>query len=252
MTEMFLYGVINASPDSLNTDSIATDANQAVDRANTLLAEGANGIDLGGQGSTDQATIAGVETEWQRLESLIPALAGLGVPLSVDTWSAEVARRAITSGATVLNAADGMQSEEMWQLVAETGVDVVVPFLSGPNPKQMTKVRTDPVAAMLEFFTERLAIADRYGCRSRCLLDPGTGFAPADWPWEERYEYQKIVYSRLDELRVFDLPLYVALPWKRTAQHDELLEIVLARRPEYGRVHYPGFVRSVEARLNAG
>jgi dihydropteroate synthase len=251
MDEMFLYGVINASPDSLNTDSIATDANQAVSRAEVLLAEGANGIDLGGQGSTDQAAVAGVETEWQRLAPLIPVLAHLGVPLSVDTWSPVVAQRAIESGATVLNAADGMQSEEMWQLVAETGVEVVVPFLSGPNPKQMTMVRADPVAAMLEFFSERLSTAERYGCRSRCLLDPGTGFAPPDWPWEERYEYQKIVYSRLDELRIFGLPLYVALPWKRTAQHDELLEIVLAQRPEFGRVHYPAFVRSVEAGLDA-
>ena len=52
---MFLYGVVNASPDSLNTDSIATTADQALARATQLLAEGADGIDLGGQGSTDIA-----------------------------------------------------------------------------------------------------------------------------------------------------------------------------------------------------
>jgi dihydropteroate synthase len=54
------------------------------------------------------------------------------------------------------------------------------------------------------------------------------------------------VYTRLGELRRFDLPLYIALPWKRTAQHDELLEIVVRQQPEFGRTHYPDRVRDVE------
>jgi dihydropteroate synthase len=244
-----LYGVVNASPDSLNTDSIVTNPTQAMARAQQLLADGADAIDLGGQGSTDAATVVGWVDEWARLEHLLPELATLGVSISVDTWRPEVARRALASGATVLNAADGMQTDEMWAVAADAGVDVVLPFLSGPNPREMDMVRADPLGVMLDFFTERLAVADRFGMRRRCILDPGTGFAPSGWPWEERYVYQKLVYSRLGELRVFGLPLYVALPWKDTAQHDELLEIVLQQRPEYGRVHYPAKVRSFEHRL---
>lgn len=246
---MLLYGVVNASPDSLNTDSIATTAEQAVARAQQLLADGANAIDLGGQGSTDAATVVGWTDEWARLEPLLPALARLGVPISVDTWRPEVARRALAVGATVLNAADGMQTDEMWTVAAEAQVDVVLPFLSGPNPREMAMVRADPIGVMVDFFRDRLAVADRFGIRRRCILDPGTGFAPSGWPWEERYVYQKLVYGRLEELRTFGLPLYVALPWKDTAQHDELLEIVLQQRPDYGRVHYPAKVRAFEHRL---
>jgi dihydropteroate synthase len=244
-----LYGVVNASPDSLNIDSIATTPEEALTRARQLLADGANAIDLGGQGSTDAATVVGWHDEWARLEPLLPALATLGVALSVDTWRPEVARRALESGATVLNAADGMQTDEMWEVVAHAQVDVVVPFLSGPNPRDMAMVRADPIGVMLDFFTARLADADRFGMRRHCILDPGTGFAPSGWPWDERYLYQKLVYGRLNELRVFGLPLYVALPWKDTAQHDELLEIVLHQQPEYGRVHYPAKVRSFQHRL---
>lgn len=68
-----------------------------------------------------------------------------------------------------------------------------------------------------------------------------------DWAWEDRYAYQKAIYSRLGELRRFDLPLYVTLPWRRTDQHDELLEIVVRLQPEYGRVHHPDRVRALEA-----
>ncbi len=246
---MFLYGVINASPDSLNADSIVGSVPEALVRAERLLIDGCDGFDLGGQGSTDNADVVPWQAEWERLEQIIPALAGLDVPLSVDTWRPEVARLALESGATVINAADGMQTDEMWQVAADYDVPIVLPFLSGPNPREMNHVRVDPIDALLEFFEARLADADRYGLRHQCVLDPGTGFAPSNWPWDERYLYQKRVYSNLDALRVFGLPLYIALPWKETEQHDELLEIVILNRPEFGRVHYPAKVRRFEQRL---
>jgi dihydropteroate synthase len=247
---VFLYGVINASPDSLHEDSIATTPDAAVTRARQLLADGAQALDLGGQGSTDNATVVDWTVEWARLEPIVPALAALGVPLSVDSWRPEVVRRALEAGATVINAADGMQSTAMWEVAAEFDVPIVVPFLSGPNPRQMVHVRADPVAAIVEFFEARLAAADRYGLRHRCVVDPGTGFAPSAWPWEERYVYQKRVYSNLDALRCFGLPLYIALPWKDTVQHDELLEIVVRQGPEFGRAHRPAHVREIEARVH--
>lgn len=249
---MLLYGVVNASPDSLNTDSIVRTPDDALVRARRLLADGADALDLGGQGSTDAAEVVGWTAEWARLEAIVPALASLGVDLSIDTWRPQVADRALAAGATVLNAADGMQTDEMWEVAAAHDVPIVLPFLSGPNPREMELVRDDPVGVMLDFFEARLAVADRYGMRHRCILDPGTGFAPPAWPWEERYLYQKHVYTSLGELRRLGLPLYVALPWKETAQHDELLEIVVRQQPEYGRAHYPARVRATEARLGVG
>jgi dihydropteroate synthase len=247
-----LFGVVNASPDSLHEESRVDGADAALERARQLLADGANAIDIGGQGSTDIAAVVDWQVEWARLAEILPALATLGVDVSVDTWRPDVARRALAAGATVLNAADGMQSESMWDVVAEFDVPVVVPFLSGPDPRRMQIVDHDPIETMIEFFEARLADADRYAMRSRCILDPGTGFAPPNWPWEERYLYQREVYTNLDALRRFDLPLYIALPWKRTPQHDELLEIVVAQQPEFGRAHHPDRVRAVERRLGVG
>jgi dihydropteroate synthase len=249
---VFLYGVVNASPDSLNHDSIVDSAESALARARQLLADGADGLDVGGQGSTDHATVVPWESEWERLREIVPALATLGVPMSVDSWRPEVMRLALEYGASVVNAADGMQSDAMWEVAAEFDVPIVVPFLSGPNPRALDHVRTDPVDTIVEFFDARLADADRYGLRHRCVIDPGTGFAPSNWPWEERYVYQKRVYTNLDALRRYDLPLYIALPWKETEQHDALLEIVVAQQPEFGRAHYPAKVRSFEQRLLAG
>jgi dihydropteroate synthase len=249
---VFLYGVVNASPDSLHEGSIATTPADAVTRARRLLTEGADAIDVGGQGSTDQATIVDWSVEWDRLAEIVPALAALGVELSIDSWRPEIVRRALEAGATVVNAADGMQSAAMWEVAAEFDVPIVVPFLSGPDPKHMAHVGGDPLASIEAFFAARLADADRYGLRDRCILDPGTGFAPPAWPWAQRYEYQKIVYGGLGRLRRFDRPLYIALPWKDTPQHEELLELVVRQAPEYGRAHRPGHVREVERRVAAG
>lgn len=246
---MILYGVINASPDSLATDTIVASPDQAVARARGLLADGADALDLGGQGSTDSASIVEWTEEWARVEHLIPALATLDVDISIDSWRPQVVRRALQAGATVINGADGMQSDPMWQVAADFAVPIVVPFLSGPDPRHMQRVGGDPIPEMMEFFEARLRQADRFGLRARCILDPGTGFAPPSWPWEERFVYQKHVYSNLAELRRFGLPIYIALPWKETVQHDELLDIVVQQRPEFGRCHYPAKIRRVQRQL---
>jgi dihydropteroate synthase len=247
--ETRLHGVVNASPDSLNTDSIATTPDDAVARARQLLADGCVGIDLGGQGSTDIATVVDPMLEWERVADIVPALAALDVELSIDTWKPEVARLALEHGATILNAADGMQLDEMWPVAAELAEAVVLPFLNGSDPRHLRHVQGDPVDVMHDWFEARLAAADRYGIRARMILDPGTGFAPPDWPWDQRYLFQKHVYSNLDRLRTFGLPIYIALPWKDTPQHNELLDIVISARVEYGRTHYPAVVVAAARRL---
>ena len=245
---MRLFGVINASPDSLNLDSIVRTPADATARADHLIREGVWGFDLGGQGSTFQATEVTPDDEWDRLAPLVPVLAAYGMPLSVDTWRPSTARRALQAGATWINAADGLQQDEMLEVAAEFGCPVVLPFLSGPDPLRLDRVQGDPVDVIIEFFEAMLARCDRYGIRDNVVIDPGTGFAPHDWPWEERFVYQKRVYGNLDKLRVFELPLYIALPWKDTVQHAELMDIIVAGDPEYGRVHYPHQVRAAEQR----
>ena len=230
-------------------------AESAVKRATQLLADGAEAIDLGGQGSTFMATQVDVETEWARLADLIPAIRAMRarnpVDLSVDTWNTEIMRRSLDAGANIMNAADALQQPGMWELAAERQVPVVLPFMLGVDPLHLEHVHGDAVEVMCEWFEAKLAEATRWGIRENIILDPGTGFAPLGWEWESRYHYQKHIYSNLDRLRAFNLPIYIAMPWRRTEQHDELLEIVLRSNVEYGRVHYPAHVRLVEASIAA-
>lgn len=249
---MEIFGVINASPDSLADFSVATTPEAARSYAEELLAQGADHIDLGGQASHGGAAMVTPDEEWAILEGPLRAIAELDVTISVDTWQVETARRAFDAGASVLNAADALQDPKMLEFAAERECDIVLPFMLGPDPRHLKHVEGDPVEVMVSWFGERLAEMDRYGIRDRCYLDPGTGFGPAHWDWEVRAQYQRKIYTGLDRLRVYDLPIYVPVPWKQTPDRMELLDIALAHDLDYTRAHYPAQVRERHDALNSG
>lgn len=249
---MEIFGVINASPDSLADFSIATSAEAAETYARHLLAEGADHIDLGGQASHGNAATVSPEQEWAILEEPLRAITALGVTVSVDTWQVETAERAFDAGASVLNAADALQNEAMLEFAALRECDVVLPFMLGPDPRHLKHVEGDPVEVMVSWFDERLKDMDRFGIRDRCYLDPGTGFAPATWDWDDRREYQRKIYGGLDELRRFELPIYVPVPWLQTEDRLELLDIALSHDVDFARAHHPAQVRARHEALNGG
>ena len=82
-------------------------------------------------------------------------------------------------------------------------------------------------------------------------MDPGTGFGPANWEWEDRYQYQERIYSNIDELKVFGLPIYVALPWKFEDGRRHLLEILLENGFDYGRTHLPKKVLMIKREMES-
>jgi len=247
-----LHGVINASPDSLAEFSIALTVDQTVTRARTLIEQGCVGIDIGGAGSTQFAARVELEEEWSRLDGKIQAIAQLDVEISVDTWQPEIMERALDAGATFMNAADGLQNPAMVELAADRGCPVVLPFLSGINPKAMTFVTGDPIETLLPWFEEAITrVVDMGIAESQLIVDPGTGFGPADWAWDERATYQRQVYSQLNRLRVFGLPIYMALPWKMEDGRRELLELLLQVGFDYGRTHRPDQVLEVQAQMRA-
>jgi len=247
-----LHGVINASGDSLADFSIALDVESAVKRAEELIQQGCVGIDLGAAGSTQFASRVEVEEEWERLDGKIQAIAELGVELSVDTWKPEIMARALEAGANFMNASDGMQNPEMVEIAVSSGVPVVLPFLSGEDPKSLEFVTGDPIEVIVRWFEKSLDELEKRGLKkNQLILDPGTGFGPANWDWKDRFKYQECVYSNLDQLKTFGLPVYVALPWKFEDGRKDLLEILLKVGFDYGRTHLPQRILEIKKELES-
>ena len=235
---MFLYGVVNASPDSLNTDSIALDATAATRRAEYLLANGCDGIDLGGQGSTDNATVVPWQEEWERLESIVKALAAFGVPLSIDSWKPEVARVAVAHGAAIVNDTGGMQQAAMREVVRDAGTWCVAMHIEGDNPLavEMRELEGDRPAAVAAGLGRLVAELAAEGI-DRVIVDPGLSINyRSDYARYGQLQLETI--RRMAELRATGAP--VLLPVPRKAE-DHRMHAYLVLSIEYGadviRVH---------------
>ncbi len=158
--------------------------------------------------------------------------------------------RALAAGANFMNAADGMQDPAMIEVAAGSDCQVILPFILGTDPKAMKLVSGDPFETMLPWFERALTRLAAAGiAEERIIVDPGTGFGPADWEWQDRHRYQLAVYSGLDRLRIFGLPIYMALPWKLEDGRRELLDILLTVEFDYGRTHDPAQVLRAKAEL---
>ena len=171
-------GIVNATPDSFYEKSRAAGVDQIVEAARRLVDEGADMLDLGGQSTRPGSEPVSVEEELSRVIPALERIAGLGLPVSIDTDKAPVARAAREAGATILNDINGLRGEGMIR-EAIRFESVVLMHMAGTSPKDMQLHASyqDVVAEIKTFFTEQ---TDRFvqagGDKTRLIFDPGLGF----------------------------------------------------------------------------
>jgi dihydropteroate synthase len=175
-----VMGVVNATPDSFYDGARFGDANAAVAHALRLIEEGADIIDIGGESSRPGAAEVSEAEELRRVAPVLKALAGtVAVPLSVDTVKTEVARQALSAGASIINDIGASREDEaMWRLVAESGAAYVAVHMQGtPATMQKNPVYGDVLAEVELFFEDRLKRLTGCGVNpEQVVLDVGLGF----------------------------------------------------------------------------
>lgn len=174
-------GVVNASFDSLLG---GVDAASAAQLARAMVDAGASILDCGGQSlRTDSGEIS-VEEELSRVIPVIEAVADAcpEATVSVDTYRAPVARRAINAGATLVNDPSGLLHHDLVEVVSETGADLVVAYSRATPKVRMARDQLvdDPVTDGIRFLSERLAALRGAGVVSeRVIVDPGPDLGKA-------------------------------------------------------------------------
>lgn len=169
-----IMGIVNVTPDSFSDGGLFEAPAAALAQAKKLVAEGACVVDVGAESTRPGHTPISAEAEWARLSPLLARLvAEAGAPVSIDTYKAETARRALRSGVAVVNDVWGLQRDaEMAEVVAEAGGAVVI-----MHNRETVDDQIDILSDMLRFFEGSLALARRAGIPDRhILLDPGVGF----------------------------------------------------------------------------
>jgi len=175
-----VMGILNVTPDSFSDGGEYEDPSRAVERAMTMVHEGADIVDIGGESTRPGAPEVSQQEEMERVIPVLERLVSAGCSaLSVDTRKVEVARVAVECGASIINDVEASRSDlAMWQLVAESGVGYVVMHMQGqPRTMQHAPNYSEVVSEVYAFFTERLDAMHRSGIKKQqVVLDVGIGF----------------------------------------------------------------------------
>jgi dihydropteroate synthase len=200
-------GIVNVTVDSMFEGARSGTPEQAIADGLELVEAGFDMLDVGAVAARSGPPVE-PESEAAALVPAVEGLAGSGVPVSADTFSPEVARRALAAGAVVVNDISG-GSEEMFGLVAETGCGYVLMHIEGPPRVDRPPRRYDDVVDHLKsWFEGRVEAARAIGvAEEQIAIDPGLDF---DLTADQDLE----ILRRLGELQALGLPLYVSLSRK--------------------------------------
>jgi dihydropteroate synthase len=215
-----IMGIVNVTPDSFSDGGRFYDIDRAVEHAKRLVADGADIIDIGGESTRPGAEKVSLEEELRRVIPVVKAVAQeIDVPISIDTYKAEVAKQAIEAGAHIINDVWGAKADAK---MAEVAAFYDVPIILMHNRHDLQY--RDLISDMISDLMESVAIAKRAGVKDEnIILDPGIGFA-------KTLEHNLEVMRRLDEFAKLGYPLLLGTSRKRFIGH--VLDLPVNERVE--------------------
>jgi len=206
----YVMGIVNMSPDSFSGDGV-TNVEAAGAQAHRFVSEGADILDIGGESTRPGSSPIPVEEEIRRIVPVIERVASeLAVPISIDTYKSEVARRALEAGATMLNDQWGLKKDgQLAELAAERGVPIIL--MSNQRDKggydagaqRDSGHYEDVMAEVISSLRKSMETAAKTGVLpENVILDPGIGFGKT---WQQDVE----IIRRLRELKVLGRPIMI-------------------------------------------
>ena len=243
-----VMGVLNVTPDSFSDGGKFLASEKAIEHGLRMAAEGADIIDVGGESTRPGAEPVAAEEELRRVIPVIEKLrAKIDVPISIDTWKADVARAAIDAGAAIVNDVTGGRGDEgMLSLIAETKSAFVIMHMQGTfRTMQNQPQYEDVVSEVADFFRQQYARAIVCNIEPMAIaFDPGIGFG-------KTLDHNVDLLAQLERLRVHDRPLVIGVSRKsflaklanspemkdRLAPAIALTSLLRARGADVFRVH---------------
>jgi dihydropteroate synthase len=211
-----LMGVLNITPDSFSDGGKYSDPDRAFARALELEEQGADIVDIGAESTRPGSARISEAEEIRRLIPVLKRLKDrLAVPISVDTYKAEVAERALDLGVAIINDPSGLTIEpNLARVVANHDAGMILNHMRG-RPETWAKLAPmrDPIATIAKDLDAAASRARRSGVdKGRIVIDPGIGFG-------KRKEQNSLILARLGALASLDLPVLVGPSRKEFLAH---------------------------------
>ncbi len=211
-----VIGILNVTPDSFSDGGRFLEPSRAVEKALQMQQEGADWIDIGGESTRPGAKGVPASDEKKRVLPVIRScVKALRIPISVDTYKAEVALAGVGEGAQMVNDIGALGLDpRMGKTLAKLGVPVILMHMKGkPRGMQKKPFYRDVMGEITAFFRQKIALAQECGIdENRLLIDPGFGFGKIPWHNIE-------ITRRLWEFKVLGKPLVLGPSRKSTLGH---------------------------------
>ena len=209
-THALVMGILNITPDSFSDAGQYQHLEFALSRAEQMMQDGADIIDIGGESSRPGAPPLPLQDELQRVMPVLYALRDCGKPLSVDTYKPQVMREAILAGADMINDINGFRAPGAIEAVRDSDCALCIMHMQNvPVTMQAQPQYEDVVREVIDFLRERIATMTAAGIdRERLCVDPGFGFGKTV---EQNYALLRATRQLRSEL---DLPVLAGLSRK--------------------------------------
>lgn len=209
-----IMGVINLSSDSWYRESVCLSAEAAIERGKILAAQGAQIVDIGAESTLANAARANDELQKSKLLPVIKNLRAEKILVSVETYSAKVARASLDAGANILNLTGSAHSKEIFKMAAANDAAIIICYVQGKNVREVSDFdfSADLISLMRDYFSRQIEIAQRAGAE-KIFLDPGLGFYYRNLQDSAvRVRHQMNIFLNTFRLRTLGFPICHALP----------------------------------------
>lgn len=205
-----VMGILNITPNSFYDGGRYKSDSDFLKQAESMFSDGASFLDLGAYSSKPNAEFVSVEEEAQRLLPVLELLLKEfpDALISIDTFRADVAKKAINTGAAIINdISGGMLDANMLQTAGELGVPYIMMHMRGtPNTMQQFTQYTNLINDILYYFSERISAAKSHNIKD-IIIDPGFGFSKT---LNQNYE----LMQKMELFSILELPLLVGISRK--------------------------------------
>ncbi len=200
-----IMGILNVTPDSFSDGGLYNRLDKALDHAEKMVEDGADIIDIGGESSRPGSEPVPENIELERILPVIEKLAKkVNVPLSIDTYKASVARRALDAGACLVNDISALEDPNMADVLAEYNVPIVLMHKQGtPRDMQVNPSYNSLIPEIIGYLKSRIQIALDRGIQSdQIIIDPGIGFGKTT-------EHNLEILRKLKEFKSLNKPILI-------------------------------------------
>lgn len=207
-----VMGILNVTPDSFYDGKRYNTFENAIDHALKMAEEGADIIDVGGESTRPGASSIPANEEIKRVIPVIKILSkNIRLPISIDTYKASVAEKAIDAGASIINDIGGLQTDKRMALVAASAkAPVIIMHKKGaPGTMQKHPIRKNLLSEIMSYLKKSVAVAISAGIdENKIILDPGVGFGKT---MQQNFQ----ILRRLWEFKSMGFPILIGTSRKK-------------------------------------